>query len=133
MRANDADTIANEIIDAIKYEIFSGNPVDKIRFCEVGELRCQQDLEKIVAISNIVYEVLEVKSYIYTHNKYLNFDIERPFLTINGSNFMVDNEYRVLEKGEKCSKPHYSCLCDCKNGCEVCTEKHGIIITEEVR
>ena len=107
--------------------------VNQIRFCEVGEMRNQEDLEKIIKISDIVYNELEIKSFIYTHNKYLNFNIPHENLTINGSNFMVDNEYRILEKNQECEEKHFECKCDCKNGCNVCAKKHNIIITEEMR
>lgn len=133
MRSHNAEEIADKIISSIKYQIFNGNNVKQIRFCEVGELRNQDDLEKIRDVSDIIYIKLNIKSYIYTHNKYLNFNIDHPNLTINGSGFMVDNEYRVLEKNETCNEDHYDCLCDCKNGCNICANKHGIIITEEVR
>ena len=96
-------------------------------------MRNQEDLEKVVEISNIIYDALEIESYIYTHNKYLDFDIERPHLTINGSGFMVDNEYRVIHKGEKVEEEHFDCSCDCKSGCDICTRKLGLLIVEELR
>lgn len=115
--------------------------IDRIRFNEVGELRNQEDLEKIIKISNIVYENTGVKSYIYTHNKDLNFDIQREALTINGSNFMVDNEYRVVEKGQR--EQEYQtlndisnkrdCICDCEKCPNYCLNKSGYILIEEVR
>lgn len=134
-RVNSASTIAEYIIREIcAFNCKESKPlIDKIRFCEVGELRNQEDLEKVVEISNIVYEALNIESYIYTHNKYLNFDIDRPHLTVNGSGFMVDNEYRVIHKGEEVKEKHFDCLCDCKAGCDVCTRKLGIIIVEELR
>lgn len=130
-----AEVIADKIVREIKVQNAKKSKpiVDKVRFSEVGEMRNQEDLEKIVKISNIIYDELNIKSYIYTHNKYLNFDIKRPNLTINGSNFMVDNEYRVIKKGEKVKEDHFDCACDCKSGCDVCTRKLGIVIVEEVR
>lgn len=130
-----ADVIADKIIR----EILAQNArdkkptVDKIRFSEVGEMRNQADFEKVIEISNIVYDKLNIESYIYTHNKYLDFNVARPHLTVNGSGFMVDNEYRVINKGETVDEKHYDCLCDCKNGCDICTRKLGIIIVEELR
>lgn len=133
-RSNDAKTIANNIISEIKvFNMKNEEHCKQVRWSEVGEMRCQTDLEKVNEVSNIIYNELGIKSYIYTHNKYLDFDIDRPNLTINGSGFMVDNEYRILQKGEKCNEKHYDCLCNCKDGCNVCANKHGIIITEELR
>ena len=113
--------------------------IDRIRFSEVGELRNQNDLEKITLISNIVESLTNVKSYTYTHNKNLNFDIYRPSLTINGSNFMVDNEYRVVKDREEEFNNLYDlankkdCICDCVKCNNYCLEKTQSIIVEELR
>ena len=138
-RSVDAKTFAFELIKKIvKYELDTGTKVTKIRWSEVGEIRNQEDLEKIIECTNIIYENLKIKSYIYTHNKNLNFDIEREYLTINGSGFMVDNEYRVVKDREK----EYNelkdisnkrdCICDCTK-CSYCSNKDGFIIIEELR
>ena len=112
--------------------------VNLIRWAEVGEIRNQEDLEKINRISNIVYHILGIESYIYTHNKNLNFDIERPHLTINGSGFMVDNEYRVVKNREKEYQNltdlsnKRDCICDCTQ-CSYCSHKDNFVIIEELR
>lgn len=110
--------------------------VKQIRFSEVGELRNQYDLNKLIEVSNIVGENTGIKSYVYTHNKELEFiDKEnRPYLTINGSNFMVDNEYRVLpeEKIKDIKERYFRCDCDCTL-CNACAHANNIIIIEELR
>lgn len=135
-RALTPKEIAESIIKQIKIHNAkeSNTKIKQIRWNEVGELRNQEDLNKMVEVSNIVFNELNIESYTYTHNKYLNFDIDRPHLTINGSNFMVDNEYRVLpaEEINKIQKSFFSCDCDCKK-CNVCAKKHNIIIVEEER
>lgn len=141
-RALTAEEIAEQIIQQIKKE--NAKPKNKntqinlIRWNEVGELRCQEDLEKMVKASNIIYGELEIESYVYTHNKYLNFDIKRPHLTINGSNFMVDNEYKVVANIEDEFESlndlsnKRECICDCTQ-CSYCSHRGGFILIEEER
>lgn len=114
------------------------NKVNLIRWAEVGEIRNQEDLIKIRDVSNIINELLGIKSYIYTHNKNLDFDIDRPNLTINGSGFMVDNEYRVVkDKEEEFNNlsdlsNKRDCVCDCTI-CSYCSKKDSFILVEELR
>ena len=135
---------ALELTYIIEHEIRKWNKSHKIqikniRWSEVGDLRNQNDLDKIINISNKIYEDLDIKSYIYTHNKSLDFwSKERPGLVINGSGFMVDNEYRVVKDKEK----EYNnlnnisnkrdCICDCTQ-CSYCSKKDSYILIEELR
>ena len=113
------------------------NKVNLIRWAEVGEIRNQEDLIKIRDVSNIIGGLLGIKSYIYTHNKNLDFDIDRPNLTINGSGFMVDNEYRVVkDKEEEFNNlsdlsNKRDCVCDCTI-CSYCSRKDSFILVEEL-
>ena len=102
------------------------------RFNEVGELRNDTDLKKVVDISNNLFEVNGIKSYIYTHNNQLNFNIDRPNLIMNGSDFMVDNEYKVLTEDQQPNKNWIECICDCNN-CNKCSLNKGQIIFEDLR
>ena len=115
--------------------------IKNIRWSEVGDLRNQNDLDKVINISNQIYEDLDIKSYIYTHNKSLDFwSKKRPGLVINGSGFMVDNEYRVLPKEQIENEfknlndlsNKRECICDCTQ-CNRCLEKNGFILIEEIR
>ena len=136
-RSLPAELIAETIIKELKKH----NKVNLIRWAEVGELRNQNDLEKLIKISTIIGETTGIKSYIYTHNKSLDFtSLERPYLTINGSGFMIDNEYRVIEKelienefnnlNDLSNKRE--CICDCTK-CSYCSTKQHYILIEEVR
>lgn len=138
-RAVDANTFA----DALIFNILSQNDktkheVNLIRWAEVGEIRNQRDLRKIIEVSDIVYDALKIKSYIYTHNKNLNFNLNRPNLTINGSGFMIDNEYRVVKDKEKefnnlnDLSNKRECICDCTQ-CSYCSKKDSFILIEELR
>lgn len=135
-RGMNAREIASSIIQQIK--LHNSKPstknIKQIRWNEVGELRNQDDLNKMVEVSNIIFKELNIESYTYTHNKYLDFNIERPHLTINGSDFMIDNEYRVLPKDKikSVTESYFKCDCDCTK-CNMCANKHNIVIIEEER
>ena len=136
-KTNDAEKIAMFISYSIMAEKMKGNQVNLLRFNEVGELENQQDLEKMVKVSNIVYNNTGVKSYTYTHNRELNFDIDRPNLTINGSGFMVDNCFTVvkLENYKQYVKDHEGI--ECPQNCEycgsICSKKLGVEIVEVLK
>lgn len=138
-RSNDAETIANAIIIEIKVHNLR-NPdaiVNLHRWNEVGEMANQDDLCKINKISNIIFEELGVKSYIYTHNNKLEYDFDRPNLTILGSGFMVDNNFLCLPDKEydKYKNEHhcFECLQDCEACNSICSQKLGITIIERLR
>lgn len=133
-KTNDARTIASFIIYSIKAESMKGDEINLLRFNEVGEFENQEDLVKIRDISNIVYERTKVKSYIYTHNRELDFNIDRPHLTINGSGFMIDNQFTVVPPSDyKRYVENHNCF-QCPQKCEmcnsICSQKLGIEIVE---
>ena len=136
-RSNDAERIAEFISYSIMAEKMKGNKVNLLRFNEVGELEDQEDLVKMVKVSNIVFEKTGVKSYTYTHNRALNFNIERPNLTICGSGFMVDNMFTVVkpENYREYADTH-DCI-ECPQKCElcgsICARKLGVEIVEVLK
>ena len=136
-KSNDAETISEFIIYSIKIEQLKGNKVNLLRFNEVGEIEDQEELEKMIKISNIVYWKTGIKSYTYTHNRNLNFNIERPNLTICGSGFMVDNKFTVVkpEDYKEYVKDH-NCV-ECPQNCEycntICSRKLGVEIVEVLK
>lgn len=138
-RENDEETIANAIIVEIKVHDLRNpdEPVKLHRWNEVGELANQDDLCKVNKISNLIYKELGVKSYIYTHNKELDFDFNRPHLTILGSGFMVDNNFLCLppEEYDEYVQTHqcFECEGDCKSCGSICSYKLGITIVEKLR
>ena len=133
-KSNPAETIAEFISYSIKAEQSKGNPVNLLRFNEVGEIEDQEELEKLVKISNIVYLKTGVQSYTYSHNRNLNFNIERPNLIINGSGFMIDNRFTVVkpENYKQYVKDHEGI--ECPQNCEycgsICSKKLGVEIVE---
>ena len=136
-KSNDAERIAEFISYSIMAEKMKGNEVNLLRFNEVGELEDQEDLVKMVKVSNIVYNNTGVKSYTYTHNRALNFNIERPNLTINGSGFMVDNRFTVVKPEDyKQYVESHNCI-ECPQNCEycgsICSKKLGVEIVEVLK
>ena len=136
-RENDAETIAEFYILSIKTENMKrkeGNKVNLVRFQEVGDFRWQGDLVKMRDVSNIIYDELGINSYTYTHNQKLNFNIPRPHLTINGSGFMVDNQFTVIEPDEFERYVESNNCFRCPQKCElcnsICSQKLGIEIAE---
>ena len=133
-KTNDARTIASFIVYSIKAESMKGDKINLLRFNEVGEFENQEDLVKMRDISNIVYEQTGVKSYTYTHNRDLDFNIDRPHLTINGSGFIIDNqftgiapsEYKEYVESHNC----FECLQKCEMCNSICSQKLGIEIVE---
>ena len=136
-KTNDAEKIAMFISYSIMAEKMKGNQVNLLRFNEVGEMEDQEDLVKMVKVSNIVFEKTGVKSYTYTHNRALNFNIERPNLTICGSGFMVDNCFTVVKpETYKEYVDAHDCI-ECPQKCEVCgsicARKLGVEIVEVLK
>ena len=122
----------------LKHNKRSKEKVNLIRWSEVGELRNQRDLIKLIGVTDVIYHRTGIKSYIYTHNNSLAFDTPRDYLTINGSNFMVDNEYKVVKNKEKEFKTlsdlsnKRNCICDCTQ-CSYCSHKNHFTLIEELR
>lgn len=133
-KANSADKIAMFISYSIMAEKMKGNPVNLLRFNEVGELEDQEDLVKMVKVSNIVYNNTGVKSYTYTHNRQLNYNIERPNLTICGSGFMVDNRFTVVKPEDYKEYVDANNCIECPQNCgdcgSICSKKLGVEIVE---
>lgn len=136
-RTNDAQTIAMFYVYSIKAENIKHpeSPINLMRFQEVGDFRNQDDLDKMIEISNILFEELGIKSYTYTHNRNLDFEKPRPYLCILGSGFMVDNQFTVIPPGEEYKRYVESHNCyECPQKCElcnsICSQKLGIEVVE---
>ena len=135
-RSNDARMIAMFYVYSIQAENLK-HPESKItlmRFQEVGDFRNQDDLNKMIEVSNILYKELGIESYTYTHNRELDFDVPRPHLCMCGSGFMIDNQFTVVPPNEyeeytanhKCFKCPQKCeMCN-----SICSQKLGIEIVE---
>lgn len=137
-RTNDAHTIAQFYIYSIMTENMKRTDDEKVnlvRFQEVGDFRSTADLNKMIDVSNLIYEALGINSYTYTHNRDIAYNcFKRPHLTINGSGFMIDNMFTVVPPSEyKRYVEEHNCF-PCPQKCEmcnsICSQKLGIEIVE---
>ena len=137
-RINEPDTIAQFYIYSIKTENMKrskDNQVNLVRFQEVGDFRTEEDFLKMVEVSNIIYDKLGINSYTYTHNRNIDYkSIKRPHLTINGSGFMIDNQFTVVPPAnyERYVEEHncFACPQKCALCNSICSQKLGIEIVE---
>ena len=139
-RTNDAQTIADFYIVSIKARNLKkpNQQVNLVRFQEVGDFRHIEDLNKMIDVSNIIYDEIGINSYTYTHNRDLPYNIlKRPHLTINGSGFMIDNQFTVVPPSdfERYAEEHdcYKCPQKCELCNSICSLKLGIEIVEVLK
>lgn len=137
-RTNDAHTIAQFYIFSIMTENMKrdeNNKINLVRFQEVGDFRNTSDLTKMIDVSNLIFEELGINSYTYTHNRDIAYNcFKRPHLTINGSGFMIDNQFTVVkpEKFDEYVETHncFKCPQKCEMCNSICSQKLGIEIVE---
>lgn len=139
-RTNDAQTIADFYIAKIKTRNARkpNTKVNLVRFQEVGDFRHIEDLNKMIDVSNIIFDEIGINSYTYTHNRDLPYNIlKRPHLTINGSGFMIDNQFTVVPPSdfERYAEEHdcYKCPQKCELCNSICSLKLGIEIVEVLK
>jgi hypothetical protein len=98
-----------------------------LRFNESGDFRNQRDVNKLNAISTHLWIRFEIVVYGYTSRRDLDFT--KTCFIVNGSGFMLDNEFRAVRAGSvpagalKCPGACY--------GCDWCKAKRGQIIYNE--
>jgi len=93
-----------------------------IRFNESGDAKSQKDVSKLVRIRKLLTKTLDdssgtVQMYIYTARKDLNWTtaMKTKGLTINGSNFMLNNNFNLVVEPEDAIGTSY-----CGGDCRVC-------------
>ena len=107
------------------------NKIKYLRFSESGDFRNQEDVLKLFRIARSLKGLLKV--YGYTARRDLDFTYAPSNLTVNGSNFMVHNNFiaktRIdFEKtrGLKCKMNCRICnLCKVRRGKEIFVKFHG--------
>ncbi len=88
------ENIIEEVENSGKYKI------NYIRFNESGDFENQKSLDKLKSLCEALLnhkETEDIVVYGYTARRDLNFEDLPKNLVINGSNFMVSNEYRPID------------------------------------
>ena len=98
-------------------------PVKYVRFNEAGDFRSQEDVEKLIEVAKLVPEL---HFYGFTSRSDLNFTARPSNLTVNGSSFMLDNNFMAVPKED--IKPNdVVCPGDCRT-CDMCKTEKGLLI-----
>lgn len=92
-----------------------------VRFQESGDFRNQEDLNKMARIASLIVPL----PYVYTARRDLDFS-GRGRLVVNGSGFMVDNSFNVMEKTDS-EDGRIMCAMNCRV-CDLCKFSKGIEI-----
>ena len=109
---NESHVISKAIKD--KAKAIRVGSIDYVRINESGDFWSQDCVNKLFEVCN---EVPELRFYVYTARRDLNFEGRPGNLTVNGSGFMVDNEFKAVNEvtGE------YVCPGDCRD-CNLCKQ-----------
>ena len=83
--------------------------IKHLRLNEAGDFRHQQDLNKAIKIAALL-KAEGITTYCYTARKDLDFK-KRNDLIVNGSGFMIDNNFIVVPRGKKAT---------CVSNCNIC-------------
>jgi hypothetical protein len=143
-----------EIAADVKKMVYSKSrkvPIKYLRMQESGDFRNQADVAKTSRLADLLKGVVRV--YTYTARRDLRFGGLSPNLVINGSNFKVNNSFKVTDeqgfnacpKGNppsydcaKCPSPCKSPRCHGIKGggcfkCGLCKTNKGLVIRELLR
>lgn len=116
--STDVDTFVNEFLTAIKKKKV---PIKYLRISESGDFKSQEDLNKLNQIAEKLKDTVVV--YTYTARKDLNYDNLSENLVVNGSGFMVSNNFYVINKvGDEFDK--FVCPGACLT-CNLCKRSKG--------
>ena len=122
-QANQWDTETVEAIaDGLNKAILSTRRKEAIkwvRFSESGDFRHQADVDKMSRLADL----LSVPLYGYTARHDLDYSARSANMTINGSGFMVDNEFKAVPK----ITGRIACQGNCRH-CHICKRPHGVTI-----
>lgn len=117
--SNTWQVIAEYIIQALNKH----KAIKFIRFNESGDFYGQEDVTKLKRIASVIQAIKpSIMIYGYTARHDLVFDNLPKTLTINGSSFMISNNFSPYHK-----QADVICNMDCRN-CDHCKFKHGLNI-----
>ena len=112
---------AGRIIKDLKGALLRHRKIKYIRFNEAGDFYGQGCINKLSLIAEALKGL--AKTWTYTHRKDLNFSGLSDNLTVNGSGFMVHNNFKTVAEY---SGP-IRCGGDCRT-CKLCLERSGAVI-----
>ena len=107
--------------------IRSGPSIKYLRISESGDLRNQADVFKLSRIAHALGRK-GIKTYVYTARSDLDFSRVSRYLTVNGSGFMVHNEYRAVK-----GLPAKETVCPNKAKCKLCKVRGGVTVLTKLR
>jgi hypothetical protein len=94
-----------------------------LRVSECGDFRNQKDVYKLSEIADRLKKY-NIKAYTYTKRKDLNFDKVSTNLVVNGSGFMLHNNFTAVDEY---SLDSVRCAENCRH-CNLCKERGYLII-----
>lgn len=113
------DEIAAQIKGIMERKV--KNIIKYVRFNEAGDFKRQLDVSKLREIAK---KIPEITFYGYTARCDLDFKNLPDNLVINGSGFMIDNNFEAVDNPDS---DMVVCPMDCRD-CNLCKEKHNIHI-----
>jgi len=117
--------ISLDFCDLIAWKAKSKYPITAIRFSEAGDFASQDMVAKMTEVFKYIKSRFpNIAIYGYTARKDLNFTELMKYATIQGSGFMLSNQFQVVETIDT-KKPY--CCCDCK-ACNMCQFANGDLI-----
>ena len=123
-RKTSAKSIAEQIVTIAKRKRV---PIKYLRFSEAGDFRTQADVRKMSEVARLL-KPHKVRVYGYTARRDLAFDGISDNMVVNGSGFVVTNEFTVGAKEELTG---LVCPGDCRT-CNICTVAHGSKVMVEL-
>ena len=115
-----------QIADAIIAGGTAKNKIKQFRFSEAGDFVDQKAVKKMTEVCKILKED-KIKCYGYTARKDLNFDALKEVATVQGSGFMVSNNFKFIPKGSDTKGCDKVCKGDCTK-CSLCWKATGLVI-----
>lgn len=120
-----AQILADSIVDLVTKA--KSNPIKYLRFSEAGDFRDQADVDKMSQIAERLAP-FGVKVYGYTARKDLDFSVVHSNMVVNGSGFMIHNQFTATKSiGIQSGNGDLVCPGNCRN-CHMCKQRNGLDI-----
>ena len=113
--ATPSDFVADFLVCARIVERKSGRKVDTLRFSEAGDFPSQKDVDKFVKVATMLKR-RGFSVYGYTARRDLDFSKLMKAAVVQGSGFMLSNNFKVVDSP---SGKHKVCAGDCSI-CSLC-------------